>query len=130
MDFKEITKEIAISEFKKFCSEDFTKHQRQESVGTNTNRNYWELDLDLIVLSITKDKENVYTLSVYSAFGSILYNNRVRNLINHFDISKEEYLDLKKRYFGDFTIDEYYIKQISNITAKYESIKKFELNEN
>ncbi len=129
MDLKEITKEEAIAEFKKLCSEDFTKYQREESVGTNQNRNSWTLDLREIVASIS-DNEGVFKLLVYTASGDVYYSNRCVNVIGNFTISNEEYMDLKKHYFGEFTIHKYYMKQISRITAQYELIKNLELNEN
>ncbi len=120
---KVITKEYAIDKFKEFCAGSYMCHIREEKVATQHNRDYWELDLREVILGLSSDKGD-FNLLVYQEFGS--YGGINRELIKKFTISNEEYTDLKKHYFGNFTVDGYYIKKISSLLAQYESIKQME----
>lgn len=122
---KKLTKEFVIAEFKKLCADGITLFQRKEAVATQQSRNYWEINVQHIVISIahTNDK---FELRVYEARGHIFANNRVQDLIAKFYISKEEYFDLKKHYFGEFTIDAYYMEKVAAVTQSFKNIKKLE----
>ena len=125
---EEITKEHAIAKFKQLCSEDFTKRQRQENIGTQTYRNHWKLVIQNIEFVIFY-KEDFGRLNVYDACGYIDKNNRRIDLVREFTITREEYLELKKHYYGEFTVDSYYMEEISALTAQYQNIKKADEDE-
>lgn len=69
----------------------------------------------------------MYYLWVYDAYGDVYWNNRYMNLIEKFTISNEEYIDLKKHYFGEFTVDGYYMKKIASLMAQWNEIKDNDL---
>jgi len=102
---KLMTKEIAIQGFKESCLSFESKRNRTIAVGTQNQRGVWEIWNDKIGLLRIREINPIIT--VFVLIDSIYKPNPNNSGAYEFDISKDEYDELKKLYFADIKENDY-----------------------
>jgi len=104
-----VTKEIAIDGFKKCCLSTDPQLQRKRiiAVGTQFQRSVWDIDNDSIGrIRIADARENPVIIA-FVLIDSEYKANTDNGGAYEFDISKDEYDELKKLYFADIKENDY-----------------------
>jgi hypothetical protein len=88
--------------------------KRITSVSSQFQRNVWEIDNDSLGLIRIEDIGVECSITLFPFIDNI-FHLKGKTI---FKISKEEFEDLKKLYFGDFRENECYLKKINDSIKK------------
>lgn len=107
-----IDKINVIVAFKQSCiSSDPSKIMKRDiSVSSQFQRNIWEIDSDSLGLIKIEEIGVGYFITLFPLVGNA-FNLKDKVI---FEISKEEFEDLKRLYFGKFREDKRYLKRIND----------------
>ncbi len=104
------TKEALIRRFKFFCEQNDFREDREASVKYQFQRTVWEFDHYLTgKIRIELGFKN----AKITLFHVLDVRKREFN-VDSFEISNDEYEELKKMYFGNFQEDTEYLKNLNN----------------
>lgn len=104
-----MTKEIAIAGFKESCLNNFERHRRIIAVGSQYNRNVWEINNRHIGL-IRIGNDTPPSITIFVLIESEYKANSSNGGAYKFDISIEEYDELKDLYFADIKESDYLLE--------------------
>lgn len=115
---QEITKELAIIAFKNACAipDISTYIKRNASVKRQFQRNIWEIYNKYFgLIRISKEFGNPCSILAYPSIKNDYYTNRNDIQMYLFNLSIEEYNELKDLYFGIFKEDDEYFKYLNEL---------------
>lgn len=110
-----ITKEDIITAFKNSCVLLTTKSVLKRSIAVKYQfqRNIWELHNDWIGLIRIEDRINECLIRLFPIMKNGFHSKEII-----FQISRNEFEELRDLYFGDFKEDKNYLKKINKLWQK------------
>jgi len=115
-------KEEAIRRFKNACIHPNNVSNRMVAIGKQFNRKMWELPTytNNIMSGLIRIEDDLKTkIIVYNVHGHPELNNY--NQDKHYEriLTKDEYIELEKSFFGNFTPDYYYLEKIGALIDEW-----------